>query len=425
MSPGFRFIAPAGAPITARDLWRTVALALGQAPAEVLTAAVAGRFNMNYSVAAATGRAAMTILFQALSRLAPHRTEVVLPAYTCYSVAASTMKAGLTPRLVDVTPGTLDYSDDSLARTDFSKVLAIVATNLYGLPNDMPRLERLARNQGVFLVDDAAQSMGARVMARPSGTWGDAGLFSFDKGKPVTAIDGGLIGTNSVQVAASLRMVASRLSPPGPTAAAVHGLKALAYAVLLKPRMYWLPERIPMLGLGHTTYSTDFPIQLPDRLQAALGAVTLAHLDDYTRARVSNAALLRRSLEGLKGVLPVEAAPGTEPSYLRLPVLVDDPRSRDVALSALRAAGIGATGSYPASLVDVPALSAVMRDQQREATGGRHVAARILTLPTHPLVTPSDIARMTRVLAGTLGETAPRGAPTVTGGPRPKTICAE
>src|SRR6185436_10114869 len=118
-------------------------------------------------------------------------------------------------RLVDLNPETLDFNLDELRRADFTRVLAIVATNLYGLPNDMPAIAAIARDRGVFLIDDAAQSMNASVGGRPCGTWGDAGIFSFDKGKNVPAIDGGIVVTNDDRVAAALTAECEPLATPG------------------------------------------------------------------------------------------------------------------------------------------------------------------------------------------------------------------
>ena len=160
-----RHVAPAGAPIQFADLarWAGVAISTRDVP-EAFRVGLRTRFAVRHCVLTSTGRAGMTLLLKALRRLAPpNRDEVVLPSYTCYSVAASVVKAGLRPRIVDISATTLDFSPEALANTDFSRVLALVATNLYGLPNDLPALDRLTRDRGVFLVDDAAQAMGASV----------------------------------------------------------------------------------------------------------------------------------------------------------------------------------------------------------------------------------------------------------------------
>ncbi len=397
----FRHVAPAGAPIGLIDLARAARLCVTTADvSELVRRRFRERFAVRHSFLTSTGRAGMTLLLRALSRLAPERREVIVPSYTCYSVAASIVKAGLRPRIVDIDPATLDYCPDELRAVDFRHALAIVATNLYGLPNDLPGLQRIAREHGVFLVDDAAQSMGASIGGRPCGTWGDVGLFSLDKGKNVSAIDGGVIVTNDDRIASQLEAAAAALPAPSARDAIVDTVKAVAYAVMLRPWLYWLPSRIPQLGLGLTQFTTDFPLHRPSRPLTALAETMVPRLEPFTRARVDNATALLAGLRGVPGIRTIAPQPGAAPVYLRLPILVEDAPARQRTIDALREAGIGATGSYPASLADVPALRAHLGDTPVRATGGRMVAGQIVTLPTHAFVTPADRTQMLETVAG-------------------------
>ena len=394
-----RHVAPAGAPIRLPDLARWAAFALaGDDVARSLQQAFCERFNVRHSILTATGRAGLTLLLKALRRLAPaERDEVILPSYTCFSVAASVVKAGLRPRIVDINPETLDFDFDELNGVTFDRVLAIVATNLYGLPNDLPSIVTLARNHGVFVVDDAAQSMGASAFGRPCGTWGDAGLFSLDKGKNVSAIDGGVVVTNSDSIAEALRAEMAGLSNPGLAESTAGVAKALVYFLMLRPWLYWIPNRIPQLELGKTVFTTDFPLELPSRGLMALARTMLPRLEEYTRARVANAAALLDALGAIDGIQTITPNHGCVPVYLRLPILIADGAARDESLRHLNRAGIGATGSYPASLADVPQLAGHLAGTTI-AIGGRHVARHIVTLPTHTFVSPADVARTGRAL---------------------------
>ena len=396
-----RHVAPAGAPIRLIDLAAAAGRCLGggDVSAEVRRA-VREKFGVRHSVLTSTGRAGMTMLMRALSGLAPDRPEVVVPSYTCYSVAASIVKAGLRPRIVDIDPTTLDYSPDELRLVDFRRVLAIVATNLYGLPNDLPALARMAREHGVFLVDDAAQSMGASIGGRLCGTWGDVGLFSLDKGKNVSAIDGGIVIANDDRIGAALESAAAELTAPSTSEAVADVAKAAIYSVMLRPWLYWIPNRIPQLGLGQTVFTTEFAMHRPSRPLTALASRMVPRLESFTRARVENATALLDGLRAVPGVRTVVPRPGSTPVYLRLPILVDDEQGRQRTIDALREAGIGATASYPASLADVPALQPHLADGAVRASGGRMVARQIVTLPTHAFVTPADRARTLETIAG-------------------------
>jgi perosamine synthetase len=406
-----RFVPPAGAPIRARDLtaWARSAISSDNQVAR-LHQIICDQFSVGHSFTTSTGRAGMTILLKALRRLAADdRIEVVIPSYTCYSVAASVVKAGLRPRLVDVVPETLDFAREQLEATDFRRVLAVIATNLYGLPNDMSTVTRIARQHGAFVVDDAAQAMGASVGGRWSGTWGDVGLYSFDKGKNVSAITGGVIVTDTSEIAAAVDAELRGLQSTAAVVAVLDVAKALAYSAMLRPSLYGVPARLPMLGLGKTVYTTDYPLERPSGAIAALASVMMRRLSEFTAIRRSNGASLAAGLQHVPGAVLPAPASDAKSVYLRFPVLMPDRATRDEAISMLTRAGIGATGSYPQSLGDIPELRPHLANPSADVTGGRQVADRILTLPTHPFVSSADISVMTDVLMRLMGST-PRAA---------------
>ncbi len=333
-----------------------------------------------------SGRAAMSVVLHAMRdvRNDAARDEVVIPAYTCYSVPASIERAGLRPRLCDIDPATLSYDEGALARIDFTRVLAITSANLYGLPNALTQLESLARDRGVFLLDDAAQAMGASADQRPAGTFGDAGIYSFDKGKNITTIQGGAIVSRDGALAVALAKHVSALPGAGVIETGMLAAKLLVYSLALRPGMYGLIRRLPGLKLGLTPYELECP---NTRLSQALAAVALRQrqrLPLLAAQRAAAADRYRAALGGLPGVRLIAPLPGTTPAWARFPLLVEAPRDRARLLAALDAAGIGATASYPAALIDVPEVAARIRVASEDFAGARHVAAHIVTLPTHP-----------------------------------------
>jgi dTDP-4-amino-4,6-dideoxygalactose transaminase len=363
-----------------------------------LRQAIARRFAVPHVHLTATGRAGLTLLLRAMRRLRPGHDEVIVPAYTCFSVAASVVKAGLRPRPVDISSETLGYLPEELA-----------ATNLYGLPNDLPALCEWARSRGVFVIDDAAQAMGAAVAGRWCGTWGDAGLFSFDKGKNVTAIDGGAIVTHSDDVAAAMDAEMAGLPSAAALDSWIGAAKAVAYFAFLRPWLYGLPNRVPQLGLGKSLLTTEFPLEAPSRALVVLASTMMDRLDDFNRVRTGNARALSEGLRTVRGVVDISLVPHTAPVYLRLPVLIPDGAIRRRAADALTAAGLGVSESYPAALPDVDGLQRYLAGPSN-ASGARWVARSILTLPTHPFVTVRDVARIvdviSRATAGVAGAVA-------------------
>lgn len=400
----FRFVPPAGTPIGIVDVLGSVRHALTDADTQLrFEEEIRERVGVRHCTFVSTGRAALTLALLALKALdGGKRDEVVIPSYTCFSVPSSVVKAGLKVRLADVDPTTLDFAPGALEMLDGSRVLAVIATNLYGLPSDLPAITRLARDRGWFVVDDAAQCLGGSIGGRPSGTWGDVGIYSLDKGKSITSIDGGILVTNSERVAAAIAHRVSALPKCALRESAIHMAKLFVYAALLHPRGYWLPNALPFLGLGTTVYRTDYPLAQYDSWMAPVGRRLFARLDAINAKRMAHADRLKNDLPWGPRLESVEPRHGAVPAYLRFPVLID-PEYRDAVVAALRANGIGATASYPTAISDVPGLKGHLTSSDRDTIMGRAVARRIVTLPTHGYVTSRDHEQIVKVVTEVLG----------------------
>ncbi len=404
MAARFRFVPPAGTPVSFSDVAGSIGAALvHEDSVERFKTELCARVGARHCEFVSTGRAALTLALLALKELdGGRRQEVFIPSYTCFSVPSSVVKAGLRVRLADVNPETLDFLPESFDRINEKRVLAVVATNLYGMPNDMEFLRRLTQDRGVYLVDDAAQCLGGSVGEKQCGTWGDIGLYSFDKGKNVTSIDGGVLVTNSDRIAAAISAQGRRLRNSTMGESLSHVVKLLVYAAFLHPRRYWIPNSLPFLGLGTTAYRTDYPLAQYDKWMAPLGRRLFARLDTIAAQRRTAAERYAKRLPWGSLLRPIVPRPTAVPAYLRYPVLVDS-ECRDRVMEALRQKGIGATASYPSAINDIPQLQSLLQLEDQKISGGRDLAKQILTLPTHGYVTEADQDRIVAVIEETLG----------------------
>ncbi|MEU7900839.1 DegT/DnrJ/EryC1/StrS family aminotransferase [Nonomuraea sp. NPDC049152] len=156
-----------------------------------LTAAFAARSGVPYGVA--VGNATLG-LFAALRGLGVGPgDEVIVPAYTFVASATSVLLTGATPVIVDVDPVDLHLSAAAAEAAITAKTVAIMPVHLAGSPADMDPLNELAARYGLVVVEDAAQAHGATYHDRPIGGLGDAGVYSFQASKAMTAGEGGLI----------------------------------------------------------------------------------------------------------------------------------------------------------------------------------------------------------------------------------------
>jgi dTDP-4-amino-4,6-dideoxygalactose transaminase len=342
-----------------------------------------------------SGRAALVVLLRALGHQSPGR-EVVVPAYTCFSVPSAVARAGLTIRLCDVDPKTLDLDLNALVRLDLDKVLCIVPSGLYGLPGDLSALEGIARTAGTFLVDDAAQCLGATKDGKSCGTFGDAGFYSLGRGKGLTTMGGGILVTHRLELARRIEEEIQRLKRPfvRDIGAAVAG--SLLYGGLLRPSRYWLVDRI--LDLGGSRFEPDFPMARLSAYQRRLAARLEPLLDSYNDVRRSHADQLRAGIEDVEGIEIPRPVAGARPVYLRFPILTRDGAHRADLVRRLKNAGIGASASYPSAVGEIAGITRYLAPDQTPCPGARSIATRILTLPTHAWVTPRDIEQMIAII---------------------------
>jgi perosamine synthetase len=395
-----RHLAPAGTAIG--PLSAAAGLLAGLASKKshaTLADALARHAGRDRAFLMSTGRAGMSVALQAMRTLHPERTEVLVPGYTCYSVPASVKLAGLTPRLVDIDPHTLSPDPAALESLDTSRVLALVTANLYGIPNHLRELEGFARARGILMLDDAAQALGATLGGKNVGGFGDAGLYSFDKGKNITSIEGGAI-TVSGELARALEARCASLLPTSAVRTAMTSAKLLVYSTMLRPTAYGLMNKLP-LGLGTTRWEDDYPLGAYSPVLAAVALRLYRRLDRLTRTRADNARGLREALQDLPGVRLPAIAADASPAWARFVLFMDDAARRTRAVAALNGAGIGATVSYPQALVDVPEARALLNGAAGSQEGSRKVAASVVTLPTHAYV-PKDLGSRVRDILASL-----------------------
>ncbi len=398
-----RKIAPAGIPYKITELLSALKTVFDSADLRpVVGKALCQHAGVKYCFMVSSGRAAFTIILQALAKISPaDRNEVVIPAYTCFSVPSSIVRAGLKIRLADLDPNRLDYDYRKLGEADFRKVLAIIPCNLLGIVSDWKELTAIARQNDLEIIDDSAQTFGIIYDGKPAGSWGKAGFYSFGRGKNITAVGGGAILTDSDELAAAIAESLNRIKPPRPTDDIKAFLRILVYSIFLHPYLFRIPESLPFVGLGKTVYDENFPIFGLPKLQMAVILGMLKKIERLNAVRVENARFLIESIaedETTGGfAIPGRRADAIVP-YLRLPVLAPSNSLRHKAITDLNRAGIGASTMYPSTIRDIPEIEKHLVGTENKFPGAATLADRLFTLPTHPYVARQDLETISRIL---------------------------
>lgn len=314
------------------------------------------------------------------------RTEILVPAYTCWSIPAAAVAAGLRVRLVDVTlEGQIDL--EALEKLPLERAAVVVVSNLLGVPEPIAPLRSLLDPAGVAVVDDAAQALGADAIDGPVGGRGDVGLLSFARGKPLSALGGG--GLAWKERPDGLHF----LPDPAPRRAEALA-RAAAYDLALLPWSFRALASIPALRIGETDYDPEFARGGIDGASLCLAGTRLAHLDTSRRQRSAVAEHLANQLRDHTRFTPLTAQPGRG-AYPRLGVVAPSHTARNKALTTL--APLGVTPLYPAPLDAIPALAAQCVGD-RDAPVARNFADRLLTLPVHALLREREQDAILRAL---------------------------
>jgi len=293
--------------------------------------------------------------------------EVVCPSFTFVSTANAILRVGARPVFADIEDRTLGLDAGDVARRLGPRTAALLPVHYAGVAPDMDRLQALARDARLKVIEDAAQGLAAEFRGRALGTLADGGCFSFHETKNITCGEGGALALMDEEVAARAEIIREK------------GTNRAAFLRGEVDKYTWVAE-------GSSYVLSDI-----------LAAVLDAQLDkaaEIARRRAGVAARYRAGLAewaARHGVrlppTPADREPNHHIFYLRFARAEDRTR----AMSRLQSAGVGATFHY------VPLHSA---PHGRTVHDGRNlpvtdrVAATLLRLPLHPLLSDTDVARV-------------------------------
>jgi dTDP-4-amino-4,6-dideoxygalactose transaminase len=297
---------------------------------------------------------------------------VFLPAFTYTATAEVPLLLGATPVFVDVDPLTFQINLENLkARIETVKQAAklrpraIIGVDLFGQPADWHGLSVIAAREGLFTLDDCAQSFGASLNGQRLGSAADATATSFFPSKPLGAYgDGGALFTESMDRAALYRSLRT------------HGEGTTRYEVM----------RIGMNG----------------RLDTMQAAVLLAKLEVFEAEIARREEIAQIYDAALSDVLetPVRMQ-NSQSAWAVYSVLLPDNVLREQAKGALAAAGIGHAVYYPRALHQQPAYAGCHDGVALPVAEG--LGSRILALPIHPDLTDTQAHRVAATLRAALG----------------------
>jgi len=315
--------------------------------------------------------------------------EVILPALTFVASANAVRYTGATPVFADVSSeDDLSLSPEDAAARITPRTRAILVVHYGGYAADLPALLALAERHGLDVVEDVAHAPGATLDGRALGTWGRIGCFSFFSNKNMTTGEGGMLTTGDGALAERLRLLRS------------HGMTTLTW------------DRHRGHAFSYDVVAPGYNYRI-DELRAAIGRAQLAKLPaNNTRRGVLDTqyrALLATAAPDLG--LPYGRARGVSAHHLR-PVLLPSGSDRERFMAEMKARGIQTSIHYP----PVHRFSYYRREGAPPLPLTESIAAREVTLPLYPAMTPGDLETVVTAAVEALAAARPSAGSTAARG---------
>lgn len=284
--------------------------------------------------------------------------EVILPTQTMMASAVAVVYTGATPIFVDVERDTWNMDVEKIEKLITKKTKAIMPVHIYGLPVDMDPIMSLAKKYNLYVVEDAAEGLGAKYKNKMTGSMGDVGCFSFYANKVITTGEGGMITTNNDKLANIARE-----------------LKNLAHS----PKQRFLHNKI-----GYNYRMTN--------MQAALGVAQLEEVKDYLKKKKWMASEYNKKLSKIKGLsLPVKLK-GSTNVYWMYALLVEDhfEIDRNEFMKKLLEKGVD-TRTFFISMHTQPAITKLGFAKRARCPVSEEIEQKGLYLPSGLAITKKQI----------------------------------
>lgn len=332
-----------------------------------------------------SGTSALALALLELRRRNPqlHAPEVIIPGYCCPDLIAAAQFAGVKAVLVDISTNDPGFNLEELAGAIHSQTLAVIAVNFLGVKENLGIIaDLLEGHPHVSLIEDNAQWF-------PSGNeleslTGDFVVFSFGRGKPVSLLGGGLLLSR-------LPADISAVLPVKDASTRALKLKYCIYNQLLKPQLYQLVNRNPLIKLGETRYHPLSSIGELDELRLSLLPQNLKkyHLQIPTAEEFYDHHFSSQLFANC--LIPLNSS--RRKRLLRYPLLCKTQTIRDQLMTRLTRAGLGSSCMYQRPLMDIEGVEEKMRlyGNQNNAVD---FAQRLITLPVHEGVTEKHLHRI-------------------------------
>jgi perosamine synthetase len=343
------------------DVLKSGMLACGKKTQE-LEQGFAKLCHRQYGVATNNGTTALHSALHAIGVKKSH--EVITTPFTFFASASCVEMIGAKVVFADIDYKTFNIDPASIKERITEKTKAIVAVDIFGQPYAYDEIKKIAEDNGLYLVEDAAQAVNAEYKGKKAGSLGDISTFSLYATKNITAGEGGMVVFDKKDYFEKTMRYRH------------HGQSALTHG-----------EHIE---LGYNYRLTD--------IQAALGVEQLKRVDFLTNMRRENAAYLSEHLKNIKGIeLPYADSYVKHVFHQYVLRIKDIGMTRDALCDHFRKNDVFASIHYPMPLH----LNKIYRKKgykEGDFPVAEQACKEVLSLPVHPSLTKDELNKIIKVL---------------------------
>ena len=301
--------------------------------------------------------------------------EVIVPAVTWSTTVWPIIQVGGIPVFVDSDPATLQMDVQAVEAAIGEKTVAICSVHILGNAVEIERLRELADRHGLWLIEDACESLGTRRKGKPVGTFGDLGTFSFFFSHHITTIEGGMVVTDDDDIADLLRCLRAhgwtRHMRRGPEIAAKH------------PD---IDPRFLFVNLGFNLSPTE--------INGVFGIEQLKKLDGFNLRRIEAAEKWVRAFADISArgrMAPMRITADTEAAWFGFPVICDSKATRDRLRDHLERYGIETRPIICGNITRQPALKFLPHRVHSRLAGADRIMDCGLYWGIHPKMDDLDV----------------------------------
>jgi perosamine synthetase len=327
--------------------------------------------------------------------------EIIVPGYTCIVIPAAIIALGAKPIYADIDPNSLNVSPETVERLISGQTRAILAQHTFGIPCDVHSFEGIAARHSVYLIEDCAHAFGAKIGSTYCGNFGSAAFFSTEQSKMISTVKGGLAVTNNTSIAQKLECSYLKLSTDEPdrVKAAVsrwcrQNFETHARFGSLFNFVARVLKRLPLIGSVFKSADSfdeaefraalNAVVRSPTRLSAKLASIGLIQLlrteaDVERRDQVVRELVEKASSLGWR--IPIVDWENTRPSFVRLPVIVEN---RQYWLDLLSRNGIDAGVWLDHPLHPAGSNFRACGYEIGMCPNAEYISSHIINLPVHP-----------------------------------------